>query len=58
MGFVAKVKETKYRLTMRKALQNASIEELKICKEELTREFNRRTKENGTRTITRNIKGI
>lgn len=47
MGFVAKVKETKYRLTMRKALQNASIEELKICKEELTREFNRRTKENG-----------
>ena len=49
MGLIAIAKLTKYRMTLRMALQKASIEELKICKEELKREFDRRTKVNGKR---------
>ena len=45
MSLIAKMKETRYRMSMRQALQKASIEELQINKEELQREFDRRRKQ-------------
>lgn len=45
MGLIAFAQRTKYRLDLRMALQKASIEELKITKEELKREFDRRRKQ-------------
>lgn len=43
-SFIQTVKETQYRLTMRKAMQKSSIEELHICVEECRKEINRRNK--------------
>lgn len=37
-------RETKYRMTMRKAMQKSSIEELHICLEECRKEIERRNK--------------
>ena len=41
-SLIQTVKETKYRMTMRQAMQKSSIEELHICLEEVKREINRR----------------
>ena len=51
MGLIQCVKSVKYRMTLRLALMKASIEELQICKEELRKEFDRRTKTNGKKRI-------
>ena len=45
MSFIQKVKETKYRLAMRKAMQKSSIEELHIALEEGKKEIERRNKQ-------------
>lgn len=42
-----RIKELAYRLKLRMTLQKASIEELKVTKEEIKREFDRRNKRNG-----------
>lgn len=39
-----RLKELQYRMKLRKILHEASIEELRITKEELNREYERRTK--------------
>ena len=44
MSLLTKIKETKYRMTMRLALQKSSIEELRIAKEEIIKEIERRNK--------------
>lgn len=41
---MARIKELAYRLKLRKILVQSSIEELKITKEEVIREINRRNK--------------
>ena len=41
-SLIQNIKETKYRITMRQAMQKASIEELHICLEEVRKEINRR----------------
>ena len=38
------IKETNYRLKLRTILHNASLEELKITKEEIQKEYERRNK--------------
>lgn len=45
MNLRAKLKETKYRMDMRKAMQQSSIEELKICLDECKKEIERRNKQ-------------
>lgn len=44
-SLIQTVRETKYRMTMRKAMQKSSIEELKICLEEVKREIEIRNKQ-------------
>lgn len=44
MSLLQKIKETHYRLQMRKAVQKSSIEELYIALEETRNEINRRNK--------------
>ena len=45
MALLQKLKVTKYRLTMRKAMMQSSREELQICLEECRREIERRNKQ-------------
>ena len=45
MSLLQKVKETKYRMTMRTALQKSSIEELRIALDEVRKEIERRNKQ-------------
>ena len=45
MSMIQKFRETKYRMTMRKAIQKASREELQICLEEVKREIEQRNKQ-------------
>lgn len=46
MGYlIQKMKETSYRLKLRKALLQSSTDELHICLEECRKEINRRNKQ-------------
>ncbi len=53
-----RIKELMYRMRLRKELKQASIEELRITKEETINEINRRNKKNGNWTITKNFTSI
>lgn len=44
LNLKSKIKQTAYRLKLRKALQEASYEQLEITREELRRETERRTR--------------